>query len=69
MLIGLDGHVKLADFGSAKMMLGRNGTQPPPPVQHSLKGTPDFMAPETLLAEPACEDADKWAVGVLTVDA
>ena len=41
-LVGLDGHVKLADFGSAKLMRGRVGEAPPPHGHHSLIGTPEY---------------------------
>ena len=40
-LVGLDGHIKLADFGIAKQMRGRIGLTPPPPTVLSLCGTPE----------------------------
>ena len=39
-LIGLNGHVMLADFGSAKHQSGRLGALPPPDGELSLIGTP-----------------------------
>jgi len=65
-LVTLDGHLKLADFGSAKQMLGRDGSLAPPRATLSLVGTPSSMAPEVLVAEPACEDVDQWSLGVLS---
>ena len=59
-LIGLDGHVKLADFGSAKLMRGRVGETPPPPSNHSLVGTPEYMAPEVLMGQLCSETSDWW---------
>ena len=48
-LVGLDGHAKLADFGSSKLLTGRiSATIPPPPEVHSLCGTPEYMAPEVV---------------------
>jgi serine/threonine protein kinase len=67
-LIALDGHIKLADFASAKQMLGRDGSLPPPRAQLTLAGTPHSIAPEVLEAKPACEDADVWSLGVLSTE-
>jgi len=64
-LIDLDGHIKLADLGSAKRMLGRIGAMPPPANDATLCGTPEYMAPEMLLAQLSCEDADVWSTGCL----
>jgi len=64
-MLALDGHLKLGDFGSVKLMVGRVGDTPPPPVAHSLCGTPEYMAPETLLSEAACELVDSWSFGCL----
>jgi len=62
-LIALDGHTKLADFGSAKHMRGRIGNTPPAPHAHSLCGTPEYMAPEWLLGLHCCETVDFWSMG------
>jgi len=64
-LIELDGHIKLADLGSAKRMLGRMGMHPPPCSDGDIIGTPEYMAPECLLAQQACEDTDQWSTGCL----
>ncbi len=37
-------HIKLTHC-CAKRMGGRNGAAPPPPREHTLIGSPDFMAP------------------------
>jgi len=67
-LVTLDGHLKLADFASAKQMLGRVGSLPPPRAQLTLIGTPSSIAPEVLEAKPACEEVDWWSVGVLACE-
>jgi len=67
-VIALDGHLKLADFGSAKRMLGRLPDAPPPATEHSLCGTPEYMAPETLRSHPACEMVDMWGLGCLSTE-
>ena len=41
LLIGIDGHVRIADFGLAKPLLGR-------PAAYSFCGSPEYMAPEML---------------------
>jgi serine/threonine protein kinase len=67
-LIALDSHLKLADFASAKKMLGRIGTLPPPRAERTLVGSPPSIAPEVLTGQPACEDADVWSLGVLSAE-
>ena len=64
-LIGLDGHIKLADFGTAKQMRGRVQAAAPPPTNHSLIGTPEYMAPEVLLGRACCETSDWWSFGCI----
>ena len=41
LLIGMDGHVRIADFGLAKPLLGRTAA-------YSFCGSPEYMAPEML---------------------
>ena len=67
-LVALDGHLKLTDFASAKQMLGRIGPRPPPRATLTVVGAPDYMAPEMICAEPACEEVDTWSWGVLTAE-
>ena len=67
-LLGLDGHIKLCDFSAAKRMPGRDGETPPPPGEWSLCGTPEYMAPETLLGHPVCETCDWWSFGCIAVE-
>ena len=50
------GHVKLVDFGLAKMV---------DDVTWTFCGTPDFLAPETILNKGHAEPVDWWGLGVL----
>jgi len=67
-LVELDGHLKLADLGSAMRMVGRVGSVPPPFAEGMLVGSPEHMAPENMLARLACENADVWSVGCLACE-
>ena len=53
-------HVKIIDFGVARVHAGSNLTQP-----GEVVGTPRYMAPEQTRGEPAGPAADLYAVGVL----
>ena len=53
-LIGANGHIKLADFGLSTSMM-----------QHKKCGTLPYVAPEVLRDGSASEALDHWAVGVL----
>ena len=77
-LIGSDGHIKLADFGLSAVGLinkqAREGDEPeqPTPVPATtsdmaehVKGTPHYLAPEILLGLPHDQAVDWWALGVM----
>ncbi|KAI8877348.1 kinase-like protein [Backusella circina FSU 941] len=58
-MLCLDGHIKLADYGLCKeSMYGNNTT-------NTFCGTPEFMAPEILLEQRYGRAVDWWAFGVL----
>lgn len=58
LLLGANGHVKIADFGSSQ--LTRVGD-----LVNRTAGTPAFMAPEMCSGEPYhARLADVWALGV-----
>ncbi|KAK4689725.1 hypothetical protein P7C73_g372, partial [Tremellales sp. Uapishka_1] len=61
-LLTLDGHVKVADYGLCKedMFYGRTTS--------TFCGTPEFMAPEILLEQRYGRAVDWWAFGVLTYE-
>lgn len=54
-MLGLDGHLKLTDFG-----LSVKGK-----VCYRVVGTPDYIAPELLQAKKCGKEVDWWALGVL----
>ncbi|KAJ1547596.1 Serine/threonine kinase, partial [Cladochytrium tenue] len=62
-LLGPDGHIKLADYGLCKEgMCGASATT------ETFCGTPEFMAPEILLERPYTRAVDWWAFGVLVYE-
>ena len=58
-LLTLDGHVKVADYGLCKENMGYGATT------STFCGTPEFMAPEILLDKKYGRAVDLWAFGVL----
>jgi len=61
-LLTLDGHVKVADYGLCKENMGYGQTT------STFCGTPEFMAPEILLEQRYGRAVDWWAFGVLTYE-
>ena len=55
-LIGLDGHAKLADFGFAKRI---------PKDTTTFCGTPSYIAPEVIRRIPYGVEVDWWSFGIL----
>lgn len=60
-MFGIDGHLKLCDFGLAKE-IGEDG------LTTSFVGTPEYTAPEMVLKKPYGAPVDWWAIGILTYD-
>uniref|UniRef100_A0A7S4L655 cAMP-dependent protein kinase n=1 Tax=Paramoeba aestuarina TaxID=180227 RepID=A0A7S4L655_9EUKA len=56
LLIDADGHVKITDFGFAKIVPDRTWT---------LCGTPEYLAPEIIQSKGHGKAVDWWALGIL----
>ncbi|KAJ3119775.1 camp-dependent protein kinase catalytic subunit [Nowakowskiella sp. JEL0407] len=56
LLIDVQGHIKITDFGFAKYV---------PDVTWTLCGTPDYLAPEIIQSKGYGRAVDWWALGVL----
>ena len=55
-LIDDSGHVKLIDFGFAKIVDGRT---------YTLCGTPEYLAPEVIQSKGHSKGVDWWSLGIL----
>ena len=63
-LVDHTGVIKLTDFGASKRLeelVSANGTQ-------SLKGTPNWMAPEVITKNLYCRQNDIWGVGCTIIE-
>jgi serine/threonine protein kinase len=56
MLLDKDGHIKIADFGFAKVVKGKT---------YTICGTPDYLAPEIIISAGHDKAVDWWSLGVL----
>jgi len=59
-LLDVDGHICLADFGLSKEVATSNET-----LIHTACGTPTYSAPEVLMGEPYKKTIDYWSLGVV----
>jgi len=61
-LLTVDGHVKITDYGLCKENMDVNTTT------NTFCGTPEFMAPELLRGQPYTRAVDWWTYGILTYE-
>ncbi|RWV88287.1 hypothetical protein GW17_00049643 [Ensete ventricosum] len=59
-LVGSDGHAKIADLGCARLIARED--------EEGLRGTPMFMAPEVARGEEQAPPADVWALGCTVIE-
>ena len=57
-LIDMDGHIRIADFGLAKLI-------PRGQRSHSFCGSPEYLSPEMLNNDPHDRRLDIYCLGVL----
>ncbi len=65
-MLNLDGNVKIADFGLAKIVSTDTTVEPSLTGTHIVMGTIDYLAPEQMVSgSPVDQRADLYAIGVL----
>lgn len=73
MLITVDGHIKLTDFGLSYIGASVMNEMPSeinavPSSEHRIVGTPDYLSPEVLMGIGFGPSVDWWALGIVTFE-
>ena len=72
MLITVDGHIKLTDFGLSYIGASVMNEMPSEfshvPSEHRIVGTPDYLSPEVLMGIGFGPSVDWWALGIVTFE-
>jgi serine/threonine-protein kinase len=58
-------HVKVLDFGMARVLGGTFGSNSPLTRKGAVFGTPEYMPPEQAMGQPVDARADQYALGVI----
>lgn len=70
-MVGIDGHLKLTDFGMSKRLEGiqvEAGSQRRVGIEGTICGTPEYIAPEVLQGKPYSSAIDWWTLGCLVYE-
>lgn len=59
-IVGVDDHATLTDFGIAKLMEGRHLTQ-----TGAMMGTPEYMSPDQAIGKPVGPSSDIYSLGIV----
>ena len=64
-LLGVDGHIKITDFGLSKYFHNFNDDNFSDDKAYTICGTPEYLAPEILLGKGYDKTSDWWSLGIL----
>ena len=68
-MIGVDGHLKLTDFGLSKQLEEESpGSGEKRSTTRTICGTPEYIAPEVLQGKPYNQTIDWWTYGCLVYE-